>query len=118
MPIIRQDYDDILAVSYDGEVTGPEIIELNPQNLNVCFDYFKNNKYLQIKPLLLNPGDEFSIKAVVIDSKSDPKVIGRIVGGQIKKVEKLGPPEIIVTLSGAEIRLGREREIRLGRERE
>jgi hypothetical protein len=88
LPITKQDYDEPLTLSYDlqTEVTDSEVINANPSNLKVSISENKDNgkNYIQISPLLLNPGEEFFVKSVVINYKRNPVFNTRIIGGEVR----------------------------------
>lgn len=91
IPIREEDFSEDINVHLEGELLQAELKEKLPNNLTVKLD--KEMSYfslLIVKPLLLNKGDEFTLKILSTKSEKGITINSRIVG--VKQIEKYKTP--------------------------
>lgn len=80
VPVISSDYErEINFIFSDCEkILSAEISETNPAKL--IAELIVKDKNIVLKPLLLNPGDSITLKALISGFESNIEVEGRVVG--------------------------------------
>jgi len=83
------DYESPIALIFDGtsEVLDASLSDASPDSLPVTFD--RSGSVLRLAPLLLNPGDVFTFRALLAASDVRYSVSARIAG--VKRVETIRP---------------------------
>lgn len=91
MPIRKEDFERNMIIDFgkDAEILKTSISYKFPSNLTPILSDQGNS--MQILPLLLNPGDHFTIETIVSKTSSDPRFDARIAG--IKTPTKISPKE-------------------------
>jgi len=84
-----------LFLGDSAELINSEIIETKPEQLNPKLNNEKDN--ITIAPLLLNPGDSFSLKIISLKPNEELKISGRILG--IKEISNAQIKSISVKFS-------------------
>lgn len=84
-PISVDDFDKPISIKYDSAVNilTHEILEKTPEDLDALIR--KTENFLEIKPLLLNPNDEFIVNILASNFEGKLEVSARIKG--INKIE-------------------------------
>ena len=84
-PISIDDFDKLISIKYDSAVNilTHEIVERVPENLDAIIK--EKEKFLEIKPLLLNPSDKFIVNILASDFNKDLEISARIKG--VKGIE-------------------------------
>ncbi len=87
--IEREDFDGDIVAEFGekARVLSASLSEAAPASLNPSF--FSDPNTLFLRPLLLNPGDRFSLSLLISGQPSEPKIRARISG--IRRVSLLGP---------------------------
>lgn len=90
-PIRKADFEEPVSFKYSGLVVSqPEVLATSPDSLKPEIQN-PSTDVLELKPLLLNPGDYFTFRAYVLDPKdlTDPVAIsGRVYGVKTIGYEK------------------------------
>ena len=84
-PISVDDFDKPISIKYDSAVNilTYEVLEKTPADLDATIK--EREEFLEIKPLLLNPNDDFTINILASDFEGGLEISARIKG--INKVE-------------------------------
>jgi hypothetical protein len=91
-PIRANDFESHLFVQFENEIIGEQLIAhhvsyRDPETLSPqTYSSSRPTPGIEIEPLLLNPGDEFTIVALVADYGNGLSVRGRIAG--VKHIQK------------------------------
>ena len=88
VPITSGDYERPLSIRYgnDSTVLSAEVVNEFPVDLDPFLSVSKNA--IDIKPLLLNPGDGFVVKSIVRDFQKDVVLDGRVIG--VDRIKHIG----------------------------
>src|SRR5271168_3918914 len=85
-PIEKSDFEESLWVEFINAdaVLAVHVAEMNPPELRPQFrgnpDMSKNAETILVDPLLLNPGDQFALLALVSGFNGEVKLTGRVKG--------------------------------------
>ena len=116
-PISSTDYERPLTISVNDEATilTYEAIDEEPKNLGAELTLSGNS--ITLSPLLLNPKDSFSIKALVSDFEGHPEIDGRINGVKSISKDREALTSFLLVFSFGLMILAIVLELALGRDR-
>lgn len=88
VPIASGDYESPFSIRYgnDSTVLSAEVVNELPVDLDPILSVSKNA--IDIKPLLLNPGDMFVVKSIVKDFQKDVVAVARVIG--VDEIKHIG----------------------------
>lgn len=91
-PIKKEDFETDISINFtrhyrNSRIYDSELYKKNPKDLRCDIYIDESSEELGIKPLLLNPKDELTIKLLVTDY-DEIEFSSRIIGGNINRINK------------------------------
>lgn len=90
-PIMASDFDGHLRIAADQTVLVYRVVASEPKNLRVSISRGEGDDQLLVSPILLNPGDKFTIEAIT-EGEPSLSVQARLAG--VKSVRELSKETI------------------------